>query len=184
MAAERQPPPAFDAAFLGRAEDVAVEVELARAHLAGKDHRIGEEPDHVAVAGVRRRSGCRAACRAWRAPRDARLRHGPAPAPAASAGRRACAAPRGAGGRWCGRGHGAWVMTSTPRSISMFWMSMTSRSLPGMAQDEKITRSPALRSIAGCSSRAMRAIAARGSPWLPVTEQARPCLRGRFLYSS
>ncbi len=29
---------------------------------------------------------------------------------------------------------------------------MTSRSLPGMAQDEKITRSPALRSIAGCSA--------------------------------
>ena len=59
-------------------------------------------------------------------------------------------------------------MTSMPRSISMFWMSITSRSLPGMAQDEKITRSPALRSIAGCSPRAMRAIEARGSPWLPV----------------
>ena len=59
-------------------------------------------------------------------------------------------------------------MTSMPRSMSMFWMSMTSRSLPGMAQDEKIIRSPALRSIAGCSPRAMRAMAARGSPWLPV----------------
>ncbi|MNL71939.1 hypothetical protein D3C87_1971730 [compost metagenome] len=60
------------------------------------------------------------------------------------------------------------MMTSTPLSISIFWMSMTSRSLPGMAQDEKIMRSPALRSMTGCSPRAMRAMAARASPWLPV----------------
>ena len=90
-----QPPPAFDAALLGRAEDVAVEIELAGAHLAGKDHRIGEEADHVAVAGGEDGRDAVLPCRAWRAPRDARLRRGPAPAPAASAGRRgACSSSR------------------------------------------------------------------------------------------
>ena len=73
-------------------------------------------------------------------------------------------------------------MTSTPRSISRFWMSMTSRSLPGMAQDEKMTRSPAFSAISGCSSRAMRAMAARASPWLPV-QSSTTLERGRVLYS-
>ena len=41
-------------------------------------------------------------------------------------------------------------------------------SLPGMVRDEKITRSPRDSAISGCSSAAMRASAARGSPWLPV----------------
>ena len=127
-------------------------------------HGSGNEPHHVAVAGMERRSGCRAAGRARRAPRDARPRHAPAPGSAASASRRGASAPRGAGWPVVWTSPSRWVMTSMPRSISMFWMSMTSRSLPGIAHDEKITRSPALRSIAGCSSRAMRAIAARGSP--------------------
>ena len=41
-------------------------------------------------------------------------------------------------------------------------------SLPGMMREEKITASPGSSSTCGCSSRAMRASAARGSPWLPV----------------
>src|SRR5918999_3356591 len=49
--AEHQPPPAFDAAFLGRAQNVAVEIEPAGPHLARELHRIGPQADHVAVAG-------------------------------------------------------------------------------------------------------------------------------------
>ena len=60
------------------------------------------------------------------------------------------------------------VMSSQPRSTSRFWMRPTARSLPGMVREEKITRSPLSSSMSGCSSSAMRAIAARGSPWLPV----------------
>ena len=37
-----------------------------------------------------------------------------------------------------------------------------------MVREEKITRSPAASLMAGCSFSAMRAMAARGSPWLPV----------------
>ena len=44
----------------------------------------------------------------------------------------------------------------------------TAFSLPGMVREEKMTVSPALNSAVGCSSSAMRASAARGSPWLPV----------------
>ena len=44
----------------------------------------------------------------------------------------------------------------------------SARSLPGMTREEKITTSPFSSAICGCSSVAMRASAARGSPWLPV----------------
>ena len=49
-------------------------------------------------------------------------------------------------------------------------------SLPGMVREEKITRSPGSRSTLGCSPAAMRAMAARVSPWLPV--QSATTLRG------
>ena len=45
---------------------------------------------------------------------------------------------------------------------------VTAFSLPGMAREEKITRSPRENVTSGCWSSAMRASAARGSPWLPV----------------
>ncbi len=45
----------------------------------------------------------------------------------------------------------------------------TSFSLPGMVREEKITRSPFASVTSGCSFRAIRARAARGSPWLPVS---------------
>ena len=45
----------------------------------------------------------------------------------------------------------------------------TAFSLPGIVREEKITRSPGLSEVAlECWSSAMRASAARGSPWLPV----------------
>ena len=47
-------------------------------------------------------------------------------------------------------------------------MRPTAFSLPGMGREEKITRSPCDSATSGCSSWAMRASAARGSPWLPV----------------
>ena len=50
-------------------------------------------------------------------------------------------------------------------------MRPTAFSLPGMVREEKITRSPLPSEISGCSSSAMRASAARGSPWLPVHRQ-------------
>ncbi len=37
-----------------------------------------------------------------------------------------------------------------------------------MMREEKITASPGSSVTCGCSSRAMRASAERGSPWLPV----------------
>ena len=40
--------------------------------------------------------------------------------------------------------------------------------LPGIAREENTTRSPLPSATSGCSFSAMRANAARGSPWLPV----------------
>ena len=60
------------------------------------------------------------------------------------------------------------VMRSTPSRASPFWTRATGFSLPGIVRDEKITRSPLSSEMSGCSSAAMRATAARTSPWLPV----------------
>ena len=54
----------------------------------------------------------------------------------------------------------------------------TAFSLPGMAREEKITRSPLLSAMSGCSPVAMRASAARGSPCEPVSS-ATTLSRGR-----
>ena len=59
-------------------------------------------------------------------------------------------------------------MTSMPWSISPLMTRPTAFSLPGMVRAEKITRSPRDSVTSGCWSSAMRASAARGSPWLPV----------------
>ena len=80
MAAEGQPAPAFDAAFVGRAEDIAVEIKLAGPHFARELHHLGEQPDHVAVAGVDDVRDAVLRGQARRAPRDALPRHAPAPA--------------------------------------------------------------------------------------------------------
>jgi hypothetical protein len=52
VAAEHQPAPPFDAALLGGAQDVAVEIEPAGAHFAREGMRIGGEAHHVAVARI------------------------------------------------------------------------------------------------------------------------------------
>ena len=52
MAAEHQLPPALHTAFVGCAEDVAIEIKLAGAHFAGEQLRLGREAHHVAVAGM------------------------------------------------------------------------------------------------------------------------------------
>ena len=62
----------------------------------------------------------------------------------------------------------ASVTISTPSRDSALCSRPIDFSLPGMMRDEKITTSPGLSSTFGWSSRAMRANAARGSPWLPV----------------
>ena len=67
------------------------------------------------------------------------------------------------------------VTISQPRSISRFWMRPTVRSLPGMVREEKMIRSPSSRCTSGWVSSAMRATAARGSPWLPVHSSTTSC---------
>ena len=42
----------FTPHLVRRAEDVAVEIELAGAHFAGEMHDLREQPHHVAVAGM------------------------------------------------------------------------------------------------------------------------------------
>ena len=59
-------------------------------------------------------------------------------------------------------------MTSTSMSASAFCTRPTAFSLPGMVREEKITQSPSSSFTLGCSFCAMRAMAARVSPWLPV----------------
>ena len=63
------------------------------------------------------------------------------------------------------------VTTSTPRRNSALCSRPIAFSLPGMMRDEKITTSPSSSTMFGWSSRAMRASAARGSPWLPGADQ-------------
>ena len=60
------------------------------------------------------------------------------------------------------------VITSMPCRTSPLMTLPTAFSLPGMVREEKITRSPLVNVTSGCWSSAMRASAARGSPWLPV----------------
>ncbi len=63
------------------------------------------------------------------------------------------------------------VTTSTPMRTRLFWIQPTARSLPGMVRDEKMAMSPLSIEMSGCSFSATRAMAARGSPWLPVQMQ-------------
>ena len=62
----------------------------------------------------------------------------------------------------------ASVTISTPSRASPFCTRATAFSLPGIVRDEKMTRSPLSSEMSGCSSAAIRAMAARTSPWLPV----------------
>ena len=51
MTTERQPPTAFDATFLRRAQDRAIEIELADPDFARKGQRLGKQPHHITIAG-------------------------------------------------------------------------------------------------------------------------------------
>ena len=61
------------------------------------------------------------------------------------------------------------------RAASLFWISAMASSLPGMTRLEKITVSPSPSSTWGWLPLAMRASAARGSPWLPVHRYSTLC---------
>ncbi len=70
-------------------------------------------------------------------------------------------------------------MTSMPWLTRPLITRITAFSLPGMAREEKITRSPRETETSGCSSWAMRESTARGSPWLPVQSASTLSAAGR-----
>ena len=66
-------------------------------------------------------------------------------------------------------------LDSVARAASLFCISKMASSLPGMTRLEKITVSPSPRLTLGWLLSAMRASAARGSPWLPVHRYSTLC---------